>query len=242
MSDQFVISFELLREEISDFSYYPFSLPVIKFFNKIDLHKHVTFIVGENGSGKSTLLESLAIALGLNAEGGSKNHNFNTKETHSNLSDFIRVARGIKRPENEFFFRAESFYNLATNIDDLGRDLRSSYGGKSLHDQSHGESFMSLFNSRFGENGIYLLDEPEAALSPQRQMAFLIRLNQLVLQNCQFVIATHSPIVLSYPNAQIIQISDSGLEYVDCEETQTFDLYKLFIENKDYMLRKLGIE
>lgn len=244
LSSQFLISFELLKDEIKDFSNYPFSLQIVKFFEKIELHKNVTFLIGENGTGKSTLLESLATAYGFNPEGGSKNHRFRTKQTHSVLSEFIRYTRGVNRPNSEFFLRAESFYNLATNVDEIADKvfLKNNYGGKSLHEQSHGESFMSLFNNRFQEKGFYILDEPEAALSPQRQMSFLIRLNQLVKEHCQFIIATHSPIILSYPNSKIIQISENGLEHVDYEETEHYKLYKFFLNNKDYMMKNLQIE
>lgn len=243
MPFHFIKSFELLRNNITNYKNYPFSLPVIKHFNKIELHKNVTFFVGENGTGKSTLLESLAIAYGFNPEGGSKNHNFKTNDTHSNLAKHIRFTRGVNRPINDFFFRAESFYNLATNIDKVSdfRLLKNYYGGKSLHSQSHGESFMALFNNRFQEKGFYILDEPEAALSPQRQMSFLVRLHQLVQENCQFIIATHSPIILSYPNAEIVQISESGLAKVNYKETEHYELYKFFLNNTEYMLSNLNI-
>lgn len=243
MSFHFVKSFELLRDKITDHKNYPFSLPIVKYFNKIELHKNVTFFVGENGTGKSTLLESFAVAYGFNPEGGSKNHNFKTNDTHSNLSEYIRYTRGINRPINEFFLRAESFYNLATNVDEISDPifLKNYYGGKSLHSQSHGESFMTLFNNRFQEKGFYILDEPEGALSPQRQMSFLIRLHQLVQENCQFIIATHSPIILSYPNAQIIQITENGLSKVNYIETEHYELYKFFLNNTEYMLKNLNI-
>lgn len=242
MLSQFILSFELLKEKIPNFKEYPFSLHIVKFFEKIDFHKNVTFLIGENGTGKSTLLEALAISYGFNPEGGSKNFMFSTQNTHSSLSEAIRITKGISIPKDGYFLRAESFYNLATDVDEIQKvdgGMLESYGGKSLHEQSHGESFFSLFNNRFSGNGVYILDEPEAALSPQRQMSFLVRLHELVEKNSQFIIATHSPIILSYPNSKIIQISDNGFEEVAYKETEHYKLYKFFLNNPDYMIDSL---
>jgi predicted ATPase len=150
------------------------------------------------------------------------------------------ITKGVKFPKDSYFLRAESFYNVASNIDEIGANL--SYGGKSLHEQSHGESFLSLFVHRLFGEGIYIFDEPESALSPQRQLSFLLRMHELVQQESQFIIATHSPIILSYPNAKIIQISKNGFEEVAYEETDCFKLYKDFLNNSKYMLSKLDIE
>jgi len=164
------------------------------------------------------------------------------------LSDAIRIAKGVKRPKDGYFLRAESYYNVASNIDSLDKEesfgppLIPAYGGKSLHEQSHGESFFSLFLHRFFGNGVYILDEPEAALSPQRQLAFLVRMNELVKKNSQFIIATHSPIILSYPNAKIIQISENGFEEISYKDSENYSLYKTFLDNPEYMLTKLRIE
>ncbi len=248
LDEKFLISFELLRDKIDFKSEYPFNLPVVQHLDKIELHENVTFFIGENGTGKSTLLEALAVQYGFNAEGGSKNFNFSTKETHSLLSDFIRIAKGIKIPKDGFFLRAESYYNVASNIDSLddepciGTKIKNYYGGKSLHEQSHGESFFSLFLHRFFGNGVYILDEPEAALSPQRQLAFLLRMHELIKKNSQFIIATHSPIILSYPNAKIIQISKNGFEEILYKDSEHYLLYKSFINNPEYMLKRLEIE
>ncbi len=245
VNEQYIRTFELLKDKISSFKEYPFNLPVIKYLEKIELHKNVTFFIGENGTGKSTLLEALAIQYGFNPEGGSKNFNFSTQDTHSPLSGVIRITKGIKRPKDGYFLRAESFYNLASNIDQIQKEDRKmlhSYGDKSLHEQSHGESFFSLFLHRFFGNGIYILDEPEAAFSPQKQLAFLVRMHELVKENSQFIIATHSPIILSYPKSKIIQISKNGFEEISYQESEHYSIYKSFLNNPEYMLKKLEIE
>ena len=192
---------ELKRGEIESLDVYPFSLPVLRSLERLELHPAVTFFVGENGLGKSTLLEALAVGCGFNAEGGTKNFNFGTRESHSQLHRFLQIARGHPRPQTGYFFRAESFFNVATEIEKLG--VGSSYGERSLHEQSHGESFLALVMNRFSGNGLYLLDEPEAALSPQRQLAVMTRMHHLVQQKSQFIIATHSPLLMAYPEAWI---------------------------------------
>ncbi len=244
MKSQYLVSCELLREKIEDVNQYPFHLNAIQHLNELEFHENVTFLVWENGTGKSTLIEALAVAMRFNPEWGSKNINFSTQSTHSNLSDYLRVAKWIIMPRDGYFLRAESFYNVASNIDELEAELpgiQANYGWKSLHEQSHWESFLSLFMHRLVGNWLYILDEPEAALSPQRQMALLVRMNELVKQKSQFVIATHSPILLSYPNAKIIQISEDWFEEIKYKDTQHFDLYKTFLDNPEYMLKKLGI-
>ena len=248
-SDHFVLSIGLKTDKIENFKQYPFCLPIVKNLADIKLHPAVTFLVGENGSGKSTLLEALAVSQGFNPEGGSKNFNFNTRASHSNLHQYLRVVKGIKKPKTGFFLRAESFFNVATEIENLDIDedgvsyrppkLINSYGGKSLHEQSHGESFFALMKNRFGANGLYLLDEPEAALSPSRQMAMISLINQLVNKGCQFIIATHSPIILSYPKATILEIRENGLEKVDYEDTDTFAVTKQYLNQYRSMLEIL---
>ena len=216
---------------------YPFNLSFVKNINPLLFHQNVTFIIGENGSGKSTLLEALAIKLDINPEGGTNNFNFFTRETHSNLYRCLRVHKNHIPPKNRFFLRAESYFNLATEIEKLddepsfGPPIINSYGEVSLHEQSHGESFFSLFTHRFGPNGLYILDEPEAALSPNRQMALLARMHQLIQQNCQFIIATHSPILLSYPDALIYEISEKGIDTVKYEESDLYMTTKYFLNN-----------
>jgi predicted ATPase len=210
----------------------------------LELHPAVTFFVGENGSGKSTLLEAIAVACGFNAEGGSKNFRFGTRESHSDLYRFLRVSRGHPRPRDGFFFRAESFFNVATEIEKLdegpgGPPIGPSYSDRSLHEQSHGESFLALMVNRFRGNGLYLLDEPEAALSPKRQLAILTRIHDLVREKSQFIIATHSPILMAFPDAYIYQFSPSGIERVVYEETEHYRVTRSFLSNPERMMRVL---
>jgi len=225
------------REVVPSFDEYPFCVPAIRHLHRLEFHPAVTFFVGENGSGKSTLLEALAVKLGFNAEGGSKNFNFATRETHSNLSEFIRVERGIGRSTDHYFLRAESFYNLASQIDDLSAEF--SYGGKSLHAQSHGEAFLSLLANRLQGDGVYLFDEPEAALSPQRQLSVLTLLHRLVYHQSQMIIATHSPILLAYPNARIYHFSEDGIKEIKYTETEHYQVTKDFLNRHERMLEIL---
>lgn len=238
----FVYSVTLIKDAIN-YDVYPFNTPIIKSFEKLEFHPNITFIVGENGSGKSTILEALAVKMGFNPEGGTKNFNFSTHASHSELYKHLKVHKHHIHPDNHFFLRAESFYNVATNIDEIDKNgstpLLPQYGGKSLHEQSHGESFFSLFLHRFGSNGLYILDEPEAALSPNRQMAMLAKMNQLVHQNCQFIIATHSPILLSYPNALIYEIDANGFSKVKYEETEIYTTTKYFLNHHQKVIGDL---
>ena len=241
---EYIRYIELDRDKVPSFSEYPFNLPAIKNLDTLSFHPKVTFIVGENGSGKSTILESIAVKFGFNAEGGTRNFNFSSRATHSDLNQYIKVVKGTKRPQDGFFFRAESFYNFATNIDDLdsemsfGPPLINSYGGRSLHEQSHGESFFAVFLNKFSGKSIYILDEPEAALSPSRQMSMLTRMHELVGEGSQFIIATHSPIIMAYPNARIYQI-DEGFEQVNYEDTEHYQVMHSFLNNTQKMLNIL---
>jgi predicted ATPase len=218
-------------------------IPALQNLNHFAFKKPVTFLVGENGSGKSTLLEALAIHCGFNPEGGTRNFNFSTNETHSSLYKNLKVSRSIPFPSDGFFLRAESFYNVATEIDRLAEGdpifLNRNYGGKSLHEQSHGESFLALALNRFRGNSIFFLDEPEAALSPSRQMTLLARINDLVKDDSQFIIATHSPILMAYPHAEIIMLTETGIKSVAYEETEHYILTKRFLNNTERMLHYL---
>jgi predicted ATPase len=236
-SEPFVKAVELRRDDVPGWRAYPFNLPAVRDLSYLPLHPKVTFLVGENGSGKSTLLEAIAVAWGFNAEGGSRNFNFSTKVTHSALSNYIRLIRGTVRPHDGFFLRAESFYNVATEVENLGV---SGYGDRPLHEQSHGEAFFSLFMHRFRGDGLYLLDEPEAALSPTRQMSMLTRLHALVRGGSQFVIATHSPILMAYPDARILSFSaEDGMREVSYEETEHYFITREFLNNRERMLSVL---
>lgn len=247
INTQFIRSIGLKDEHSKKRTEYPFSLAAVQQLMQIDCHPHVTFFVGENGTGKSTLLEAIAVAFGLNAEGGSKNMHFSTEASHSNLHEYIKIVRGVHRAKDAYFLRAESYYNVASNIDQLDREpglggkIIDYYGGKSLHEYSHGESFFTLFNERFSANGMYILDEPEAALSPQRQMELLVRLDELVAQGSQFIIATHSPILLSYPKATIYELGKNGYTKTPYQATDHYRLYKSFLENPEAMLHRLSI-
>jgi len=214
-------------------------LPIIKYLNKhksISLTRDVTFFVGENGTGKSTLLEAVALAHGFNAEGGTKNFRFETNNSHSELFEHLTLAKR-KYPKDGFFLRAESFYNVASYVDEVGAS--GHYGGKSLHMQSHGESFMSLVQNRFGGNGLYILDEPESALSPSRLFTLMAQIDMLLKENSQFIIATHSPILLAFPNAQIYSFSENGIESVSYKDTEHYRLTRQFLENPERMLKYL---
>lgn len=207
----------------------------------LDFSHDVTFLVGENGTGKSTLLEAIAVACGFNAEGGSRNFNFSTRATHSVLGNCLTVVRS-RYPRDGFFLRAESFYNVATNLEALDEgsgDLLQHYGGVSLHHQSHGESFLALVQNRFGGEGLYLLDEPEAALSPARQLTLMAQIHLLVEQGAQFVIATHSPILMAYPQACVYELSEQGIAQVDYRQTEHYCLTRRFLEQPQTFFRTL---
>jgi len=245
ISAQYVSRVALQRDKVESFERYPFALPAIRNFDYIDLHPKATFFVGENGSGKSTLLEAIAVSLGFNAEGGTKNFRFGTRSSHSELHRYLRVGRGFRKPRDGFFLRAESFFNVATEIEHLdaqpgfGPPIIDSYGGRSLHEQSHGESFMALVTERFGGKGVYLLDEPEAALSPQRQLALLSRIHDLILDDSQFIMATHSPILMAYPDAVIYQCDTHGVRRIAYQDTEHFQVMHDFLVHPQRMLDTL---
>ena len=223
---------------------FPFNLELIKNTENIEFNKPITFISGENGTGKSTLLEAIAVSFGFNAEGGSKNFNFTTKSTHSDLYEYVKLVKKAY-PKDGYFFRAETFYNLASNIDYLdsllaldSNDIIKAYGDKSLHSQSHGESFLSLFLNRFRGNGLYILDEPESALSLSNQLTLLSRIHNLS-KNSQFIISTHSPILLSYPDSEILQIENGKIIKKSFKETDAYFIINQFVNNRERLFRHL---
>lgn len=244
LSGQYVRRVCMNREEVPSFNQYPYNLPSLKTFEELPFHPKVTFFIGENGMGKSTLLEAVAVTLGFNPEGGSFNFSFSTYDSHSSLASFLKVIKGGEKPRDGFFLRAESFYNVASNIEEMDREgmgprIIDSFGGRSLHEQSHGEAFFSTFLHRFRGNGIYILDEPEAALSPLRQMSMLTRIHDLVKEDSQFIIATHSPIIMAYPDARIYEFSNKGIVEKKLEETNHYQMMKQFFDNKERMIHHL---
>ena len=225
--------------KLPDASSYLVSLPIVKYLysiQQLNFTKPVTFFVGENGTGKSTLLEAIAVAMGFNPEGGSRDFLFSTNDSHSTLYQNITTIKTVP-PRDGFFLRAESFYNTASYLDQNSSLLR--YGGKSLHAQSHGESFLSLVANRFEGNGLYILDEPEAALSPQRLLQLLVYVDELVNNNSQLLISTHSPILMAYPNADIFQLSETGIEKVAYKDTEHYKITKSFIDRPEQMMKYL---
>lgn len=232
----FLLSLTVLSDRVSSFDQYPFSIPAIRAFNSLDFDPRVTFMIGENGSGKSTLIEAIAILAGFNPEGGSKNFRFAARPSESSLHSALRLARSTRREKKGFFLRAETLFNLATEVE---RQALFAYGWEDMHAKSHGEAFLWLVKERFGPNGLYILDEPEAALSPQRQLAMLRLIHDLVQAQCQFIIATHSPILMAYPQATIYQFSPEGIARILYEETEHFEVTQGFLVNHQQYLRHL---
>ena len=231
------ISKVMFKGELDRWSYLS-KIPAVKYlveFGELSFSSNITFLVGENGTGKSTLLEAIAVACGFNAEGGTKNFMFSTQDTHSDLHEHLTIVkRGY--PKDGFFLRAESFYNAASYIDNFP-DL--SYGKMDMHEQSHGESFLSLVQNRFGGNGLYLLDEPECALSTQRLFVLMQEIHELAKNGSQFIIATHSPILMSIPNSDVFELSANGINKVEFKQTEQYRLNKLFYENPERMIHLL---
>ncbi|MDU1892186.1 MAG: AAA family ATPase [Dysgonomonas sp.] len=221
---------------------YPYNISSLKKLKELSFRKAVTFIIGENGSGKSTLIEAIAINAGFNPEGGGRNFSFKTNETHSSLFEDLLLIRSPYRNKDGYFLRAESVYNLASNLEEMNRESGGAfapYGNKSLHNQSHGESFLNIFINRLYGTGLYVLDEPEAALSLQSMFTFLIRMKQLVDLKSQFIIATHSPILLAYPDADIYTVTENGLQLTAYEETEQYKQTKYFLNNHTKMIKEL---
>jgi len=228
----------LKRDEIADFDVYPFAIPAIQQLHELALDPHVTLFAGENGSGKSTLVEAIAVAAGFNAEGGSRSVNVSTRASHSELHQHLRLVRGTRRPRTGFFLRAESFFNVATYIEGIP-DAVASHGGKALHEQSHGESFLSLIQHRFVAGGLYILDEPEAALSVRGVLALILRMRDLCAEGSQFIVSTHSPILLGFPEATIYVLSENGIVKTPFEDVESVRLTQDFLKDRDHFLHYL---
>jgi predicted ATPase len=212
-------------------------IDAIREMEYLEFHNNITIFVGENGSGKSTMLEAIAVNYGFNPEGGTKNYSFSTYDSHSELCNAIRLSRGIRRAGGGYFLRAESFYNVATMEEEYSRGP----GGRPqhFHEKSHGESFLALVQSSFRPGGLYMLDEPEAALSPQRQLTLLVEIDRCAREGAQFFIVTHSPILLGLPGAEILSFDNGALHAVEYEETDSYQVTEMFINNRELLLRRL---
>jgi len=242
--EPFVRTVVLKRGEVESFDDYPYSIPAVRALDELELGPQVTLLAGENGSGKSTLVEAIAVAAGFNAEGGTRNMTVRTRASHSPLHEHLRLVRGTRRPRDGFFLRAESFFNVATHIEQLdaapgGRAVIDSYGGTSLHEQSHGESFLSVIRNRFSPAGFYVLDEPEAALSLRGCLALMRAIHDLAAAGAQFVVATHSPILLGYPAARLYVLDEDGIGERPYEETEQYELTRSFLADRERFLHYL---
>jgi len=244
VGDALVRSVVVKRDGIADRNAYPFSIPALHDLDELALDPAVTFFVGENGSGKSTLIEAIAVAAKLNPEGGSRFMRMSTHDSLSGLHRSLRLVKGTRRIRDGYFLRAESFFNVATRLEqmtreEMGGSALAPYGGRSLHAQSHGESFLALIANRFGGDSFFVLDEPEAALSLRGQLALMRRMHDLVALGSQFVVSTHSPVLLGYPGATIYSLSDKGLARTRYEETENYELTRSFLKDRDQFLRHL---
>jgi len=232
---------KLLRDRVEDWEIYPFSVPAINNFDELALHSRICFFTGENGSGKSTLLEAIAIHYGFGREGGTRSFSVDTTESNHSvdaLAGALRLSFDLRSGKG-FFLRAESFFNAVTHIDKLG--INEFYGGQSLHSRSHGEAFFELLELKFQRNGLFLLDEPEAALSPQRQLAFLVLIHDVLKKHkdAQFIISSHSPVLLGFPKAQIVSFDDGPLHEIDYEETAPMQIVRHFVNQRESFLEEL---
>jgi predicted ATPase len=226
----------LKRDLITSYEEYPFNIPALKGFDSMEFHEDVTFIVGENGAGKSTFIEAIALSLGFGIEGGTRNVQVRTHDNASSLHKYLKLIKSFKVPEEHYFLRAESFYNVATYLEEI--DPRKIFG-EHLHVYSHGEAFMATLLEKLQGNGLYIFDEPEAALSPTRQLAAITAIDKLVKNDSQLIIATHSPILMAYPNAVIYRLDSEGIQKVSYEETDHFAVTRHFLNDYRNMIEIL---
>lgn len=236
INDLIIHGIQINWEKISPDSYLR-NIVSLEHLRRLEFHQPVTFFVGENGSGKSTLLEAIAVAAGFNPEGGTKNYNFTTYDSHSELCNALRLIRGVRKSGWGYFLRAESFYNVATQEEEYARDAR--IPSEELHKKSHGESFLTIAQKHFRPNGLYFLDEPEAALSPQRQLTLLMEIDRCAKEDAQFIIVTHSPILLGIPNAEILTFDDGSIHRCEYEETESYQVTEMFIKHREQLLNRL---
>lgn len=215
---------------------YLMDIEALKGMERLNFSNAITFFVGENGSGKSTLLEAIAVAHGFNPEGGTKNYLFSTHDTHSELCDVVKIVKGYRKEKWGYFLRAESFYNVATQEEEYA-DFE--HPSAKYHEKSHGESFLALAQNNLKPNGLYFFDEPEAALSPQRQLTLLMEIYKCAKAGSQFFIVTHSPILLGIPNAEILSFDNRKIHTCSYEETDSYQVTKMFIDNRKILLERL---
>jgi predicted ATPase len=231
----------LLRDRVQDWQSYPFSVPTIQHFDTLTLNSRICFFAGENGTGKSTLLEAIAAHYGFGREGGTRSFLNNTTESNHSIDPLVQALRLSfdKRTGAGYFLRAESFFNVASHIDEIG--VTEYYGGRSLHTRSHGETFFTLLELKFQRDGLFILDEPEAALSPQRQLAFLVLLYDTLRKHkdAQFIISSHSPVLLGFPDAQIISFDEGQIHEIAYEETAPMQIVRRFVNHRDRFLKEL---
>ncbi len=235
MNDLFIQSILIDWNKIESHSYLR-EIEAIQGLEKLNFTKPVTFFAGENGSGKSTLLEAIATSYGFNPEGGTRNYRFSTYDSHSDLHSAIRIAKGYRKAKSGYFLRAESFYNVATKEEEYADEAHPS---AKFHEKSHGESFLALAQNQLRPNGVYIFDEPEAALSPQRQLTLFTEIFECAKSGSQFIIVTHSPILLGIPDAEILCFDDGQVHPCKYEDTDSYQVTKLFINNREQLLQRL---
>ena len=232
----YIRNVQMRWERVPDPGCYPWNLPFFKGFEVLEFNQPVTFFVGENGTGKSTLLEGIAEAYGMNTEGGGRNFNFSTTSHRSPVAPALKLVRSYRRTKTDFYLRAESMYNVLTEYENMAPWREPLHY---LHKISHGEGFLELLKKRFGPEGFYMMDEPESALSPQNQLTLLCHIARLVRGGSQFIIATHSPILMAYPSATIISLSEHGMQPIAYRDTSHYILSRRILEDPESYMAHL---